>query len=113
MGLTHETLVIEVTSAVGAAAVGDPLRIGGHEFDIQFYCPIADLVGLECSNDRATWYPATDDDGADVNGPTTAITVDAFRPIREQPEWIRLIVAADAGGARIFRGIVGVHKLTS
>lgn len=112
MGLTHEVLNMNITSAIGAAVVGDPVKVEGHSLDIQFGCPVADLIGLEVSNDRATWHPATDADGADINGPTAAIAVDDYREVRERPRWVRLIVAADGGGARLFRALLGVHKLT-
>lgn len=111
MGLLHELIPMTVTSAVGAAVVGDPLRVNGQALDVHFMAPVANLIGLEGSNDRATWHPCTDADGADINGPTAPIAVDDYREVRERPEWVRLICAADAGGARLFRAILGVHKL--
>lgn len=113
MGLEHRTILMEVTSAAGNATLGDPVRVAGHLLDIQFALPVADLVGLEGSNDRATWHPMTDADGADINGPTAAIAVDDYRNVREQPEWVRLICAIDGGGARVHRAILGVHKATN
>ncbi len=114
MGLSHDRLLVQVASNAGAATVGDPVRVGGHGFDVQFYLPIADLAGLEVSNDRATWHVPADADGADINGPTAAIAVDDVRTVRERVEWVRMICATDAGGAgRLHRAIIGVHKLTS
>lgn len=114
MGLTHRTIPLELASNAGAAVQGDPVRVAGMMLDIQFMLPIADLAGIEGSDDRATWHPLTDADGADINGPTAAIAVDDYRTIREQPEWVRLIIATDAGGAgRVHRAILGVHKPTS
>lgn len=111
MGLTSDRLLIEVTAAVGDATQGDPVRVGGHAFDIQFYLPAADLVGLEGSNDKVTWHVLTDADGADINGPTVAIAVDDVRTVRERVEWARMICAADA--VRLHRGLISLHKLTS
>lgn len=114
MGLTHTRIPIFVDSAAGAATQGDPVRVSGQVLDVQFYLPIADLAGLEGSDDRMSWHPLTDADGADINGPTAAIAVDDYRNIREQPEWVRMICATDAGGAgRVHRAIIGVHKATS
>ena len=113
MGLAHERLVVEILAVVADPVIGDPIRTGGHALDVHFMLPVVDLVGLEGSNDRATWHPLTDADGADINGPTAAIAVDDYREIRERPEWIRPIVEPDVGGPRIHRMVVGVHKLTS
>lgn len=113
MGLTHAVIPAEINSAVGAAVAGHPIRVTGHSVDVQFACPVANLIGLEISNDRATWHVPTDADGADINGPTAAIAVDDYREMRERPEWVRLICAADGGGPRAFRALIGIHKLTS
>lgn len=104
---------MEILSNAGAAVQGDPVRVAGHSLDIQFALPVANLIGLEASNDRATWHPCTDSDGADINGPTAAIGVDDYREVRERPEWVRLICAQDGGGPRAHRALLGVHKLTS
>lgn len=114
MGLTHELIPIEVMSAVGqAVASSPPLKVAGQALDVHFMTPAANLVGLEISDDRATWHVPTDADGADINGPTAAIAVDDYREVRERAEWLRVTVAADAGGPRAFRAVIGVHKLTS
>jgi hypothetical protein len=113
MGLTHEVLVVEIESLVADPVVGTPVRVGGHALDIHFMLPVASLIGMEGSNDRTTWHPLTDADGADINGPTAAIAVDDYREVRERPEWIRPICEPDAGGPRVHRALVGVHKITS
>jgi len=113
MGLSNDILGIEVAAAVADPTVGHPIRIGGHSLDVQFYLPVADLAGVEVSNDRATWHVPTDADGADINGPTAAIAVDDVRTIRERVEWIRMICEPDAGGPRVHRALINVHKLTS
>lgn len=114
MGLEHVVIPLEITSNAGAAVQGDWVKTGGHQLDIQFMLPVADLIGIEGSNDRMTGHPLTDADGADINGPTAAIAVDDFRTIREQPGWVRLICATDAAGAgRVHRAILNVHKPTS
>lgn len=112
MGLEYVRLPLEVTSRPGFITNGDPVKIAGLPVDVQFYCPIANLIGLEVSNDRATWHFATDADGADIDGPTVGIVVDDFRTVREQPGWMRLTVWFDNGGPRVFRALVGVHKRT-
>lgn len=114
MGLTRVAIPISVTSAVGAATVGDPVKLGGHSFDIQFMLPVANLAGIEVSSDRATWHVPTDADGADINGPTAAIAVDDIRTVRERVGWVRMICATDAGGAgRVHNAMIEAHKLTS
>jgi len=113
VGLLHEILLLEVTSQPGFISNGDPVRIGGHAFDVQFYCPVANVAGLEASNDRVTWHFVTDADGADLDGPTVAIAVDDVRTVRERLEWLRLRTWFDNGGPRLFRALVGVHKLAN
>ncbi len=111
MGLIHERLLLGVGSQPGFISNGDPVRIGGHAFDVQFFCPVANVIGLEVSDDRVTWHFATDADGADLDGPTVAIAVDDIRTVRERFEWARLRTWFDNGGPRDFRAILGVHKL--
>lgn len=111
MGLENNRHLIQVLAAVADPTVGDPFRVGGHAFDVQFYLPVADLAGLEVSNDRATWHVPTDADGADINGPTAAIAVDDVRTVRERVEWVRMICEPDA--VRLHRALISVHKLTS
>lgn len=113
MGLTHRRLSLEAVSQPGFLTFGDPVRVRGQSLDVQFSCPIANNVGLEVSNDRATWHFATDVDGADLNGTAFPIAVDDYRVVREQPEWVRLWIWFDNGGPRAFRALVGVHKRTN
>ncbi len=113
MGLEHAVINVEIESLVADPVQGVPVRVNGQALDIHFALPVADLIGVEGSNDRATWHPLTDADGADINGPTAAIAVDDYREVRERPEWIRLICEPDVGGPRAHRALVGVHKITS
>jgi len=106
-------LLLEIDSQSKAISLGDPIRVAGHALDVQFACPVADIIGLEVSNDRATWHFATDADGADIDGPTIAIAVDDYREVRERPEWIRLRTYYDQQGPRLFRALIGVHKVAN
>lgn len=116
MGLALAKLQIEVLAQVADPVLGVPVRTGGFPFDIQFMLPVADLVGLEGSADRATWHTLTDADGADINGPIAAIAVDDIRTVREQVEWVRLICEPDAAAGangRLHRALIELHKPTS
>lgn len=113
MGLAHRTLLIEIASAIGqAVASSPPLKTHGQALDVQFAIPVGNLCRIEVSNDRATWHTATDADGADIDGTIAALALDDYREIRERPEWVRLVVNADAGGPRNFQALIGVHQLT-
>jgi len=105
-------LALEMDSAAADPAFGHPIRVAGHALDIHMFQPAANILGLQASNDRATWHEATDADGADITG-AVGTAVDDYREVRERPEWIRLMTEADAGGPRAFRALIGVHKLTS
>lgn len=97
MGAYSAKIDVRVTSVNGSQANGPPIRIGGREVTWQIEAPAA-LAGIESSNDAVTW-----DSEVATSGDNTGL-------ITSRCEYIRPIVASDAGGPRVFSFAFRIHK---
>ena len=105
-----ETIPIVVASDP-AGANGDPVRVSGNKLAFQVCAVPAALAQLEGSADAVTWADLHYDNIVGAYTLTVMNTLGAgYYEVFERPEYVRMVVAADAGGPRDFSAVLLVKK---
>ena len=99
------TIVRDVTSVNGAAAVSTPVRVAGQLVGFQSVAPSA-LVTIQISDDGQNWVTGTNLENVDLGTTLQSLTEE----LKERPEWVRVSVATDAGGPQLYRVLFHVKK---
>lgn len=90
-----------IVSDAGGQVNGQPIYVKGAErIEIQAVGP-ANLFGLQVSQDRNAWFAAVDIIGVAIAA-IVMVGGTAHRSVGSRPNWVRGIVATDAGGPQDF-----------
>lgn len=96
-----------VTSDTGATAqVSSPVRVAGCKTTFTSMAPAA-LITIQISNDGVNWSTGTNDENSDLSS-LQSLT----ETIKERVEWLRVSVAQDASGPRLFTVMFNIIKVS-
>lgn len=99
-------VIRNVLSSASATVNSEPVRVAGQRFTVQTVAPGA-FVAIQISNDGETWVVATNFENTSLGS-----TDQTYGPeiVKESPEWVRMSIATDASGPRLYRCLFHIRK---